>query len=119
MILPATGAQGNDGITFQNATYFGTPLTTTVLLDFGTLTNSARDDSTQSVSINYSVVVLNIGDNQTGAALTNLTSYQTGSEALTASAPALSVVVPELDLLKSVSPATGDAGGLRSRSSSP
>ena len=30
VILPATGTQGNDGITFQNATYLGTPLTATV-----------------------------------------------------------------------------------------
>ena len=31
VVLPATGKDGNDGITFQSASYLGTSLTTTVL----------------------------------------------------------------------------------------
>ena len=85
----------------------GRPLT----IVLGTLTNSDTDDSVnETITVVYRAVVLDVVGNQGGTSLSNsvrLTSTGGNSAAATA---AVVVAEPTLDVVKTASPATADAG---------
>ncbi len=82
-----------------------------VTWDFGTLSNADRDNLTaETIVLDYTVVALNSLGNQAGANLVNTaTFFATGGSSMT-SAPALTVVEPVLQVTKTPSSPTGDAG---------
>ena len=65
----------------------------------------------QTITIEYTAVVLNVGSNQSGTTLTNDATFVSGTGEVQTSAPALNVVAPRLKVFKSASPLVGDAGG--------
>jgi uncharacterized repeat protein (TIGR01451 family)/fimbrial isopeptide formation D2 family protein len=88
-----------------------------VVFTLGDITNSDRDNAkTETLEINYSVVVLNVvgagHDNIRGHQLTNSATLDwTGATApVTATAPTVHVVEPIMRVLKTVDKTTGDAG---------
>ncbi|MFO0957004.1 MAG: SdrD B-like domain-containing protein [Isosphaeraceae bacterium] len=81
-----------------------------VTLNFGTLTNSATDNSPQTITIVYDVVALNVGSNVDGAKLANLAEYASGSHQIAMAAPELNVVLPRLAVDKVAGATWTDAG---------
>ena len=83
-------------------------------LDFGTLTNSNRDNTTpETLTLTYTAVVVNGGSNDRGDTRTNHASLNWtvngSSTSATASAPSLTIVEPTLQVIKQATPNTGDA----------
>ena len=80
--------------------------------DFGTLTNTDTDSSTaETITLDYTVVVLNVAGNQSGTTLTNAATFHVPAGSATASAPAVTVETPVLQLTTTPSATAGDAGG--------
>ncbi len=79
-------------------------------LDFGTLTNSDTDNATdETVTLEYTVVVLNSTGNNRGVGRNNaVTATYTGGSAA-ASAPNVTILEPTLQVVKSAVPTGGDA----------
>ncbi|MGO9601740.1 MAG: beta strand repeat-containing protein, partial [Isosphaeraceae bacterium] len=83
-----------------------------VTWNLGTVIDSDTDSATaETITINYNVYVLNVSSNQSGDTLTNSAAFSTSGGSATASAPALTVVVPKLDLTETPSSSTADIGG--------
>ncbi|PIE01432.1 MAG: hypothetical protein CSA81_11995, partial [Acidobacteria bacterium] len=87
-------------------------------LDFGTLTNVNTDNATpETITIVYRARVLNWSGNSRGATRGNTATWawddpnQSGSTlSVSDSADDITIIEPELQVAKSFSPATGDAG---------
>ena len=80
--------------------------------DFETLTDADRNNATnETIVITYTVVVLNSPGNVSGTALTNSVTFATPLGTTSTSAPAVTVVEPVLQVSKTPSATTGDAGG--------
>ncbi|RMG82838.1 MAG: isopeptide-forming domain-containing fimbrial protein, partial [Chloroflexi bacterium] len=85
----------------------------TVTFDFGTLTNSNTDNATaETLTITYTVVALNTNANTNGSILDNSAtlSWDTPTQSVSASAPDVTVVEPQINITKTFAPDTGDAG---------
>ncbi|MBV6393594.1 MAG: hypothetical protein KPEEDBHJ_02836 [Anaerolineales bacterium] len=87
----------------------------TVEFNLGTLINANRDNSVvETVSITYTAVVLNSVGNQSGTLLNNDAEFfmngSGGTSLGVSSAPAVTVIEPQVNTAKSVLPATADAG---------
>ncbi len=79
-------------------------------LDFGTVTNSDTDNgSPETIAIEYRAVVLNSGGNGRNTNLDNLATATWTGGADAASAPQVTIVEPTLNVVKSISPASGQA----------
>ncbi len=87
-----------------------------IRFDLGNLTNADRDNVTaETVVITYQAVALNIAGNQSGALLNNAAEFflndGSGDVSLgTAAAPNVTVIEPALNIAKSASAPTADAG---------
>ncbi|MFO7944570.1 MAG: isopeptide-forming domain-containing fimbrial protein [Anaerolineales bacterium] len=80
-------------------------------VDFGLITNSDTDnDTAETVTIDYTAVVLNAGPVQRGNTLGNTVDWSWDSSTETETGPALTVVEPLLTAAKTASPSSGDAG---------
>ena len=82
-------------------------------LDFGTLTNADRDNSTaETITVSYDVVVINGGSNDRGDRRNNraVWSWEVEGEgrSLSDSASNVRIVEPTLEVQKTASPDTGD-----------
>lgn len=78
---------------------------------FGTLTNSDTDNSVaETITITYTVVVINGNSNDRGDQRNNSAAFSWTGASTTGSAPNVTMVEPELQVAKSVSPAGADAG---------
>jgi LPXTG-site transpeptidase (sortase) family protein len=77
--------------------------------DFGTITNATG--ANQVITVQYTLIVLDIVGNQDGDTLTNdvTWTYQGGSR--TTQAPLVDIVEPQLEISKSASPTTVAVGG--------
>ena len=83
-----------------------------LLIDFGTITNTDADNGrVETIIVAYTAVVLNTASNQAGITLTNSANFSTSNTSVDTSAPSLTVVEPDLLVTKSASSATADAGG--------
>ena len=80
-------------------------------LNLGTVTNSVINGSAQTITIDYTTVVLNVPANQSGATLTNDATFRAGAGQVETSAANLNVVTPRLILTKTASPKVADVGG--------
>ena len=80
-------------------------------LNLGTVTNSMFNGSAQTITIDYTTVVLNVPANQSGATLTNDATFRAGAGQVETSAANLNVVTPRLILTKTASPKVADVGG--------
>ena len=88
-----------------------------VTFDLGTITNSNNDNSVpETITLRYTAIVDNIVDNQSGDALDNsiqlswLLDGTTPVMSNAADAEDIQIIEPDLDVLKSVSAASVDAG---------
>lgn len=83
-----------------------------VTIDLGSVANSDIDTgTTETITIQYAVVVLNSAGNNRGTSLNNVATLRVdGTDANTASATDVTIVEPELDITKTVTSTTGDAG---------
>ena len=85
-----------------------------VTFDFGTLTNTDRDNATdETITLTYRVVVLNSTNNSRGNNRNNsvVWSWDLGSESV--NAPNARIVEPTLQVVKDINTNTGDAGDIR------
>lgn len=81
--------------------------------DFATLTNTDRDNSTaETITITYTVVVLNNGVNTNGGSRNNSVVARVGSTAVSSAVSAANVIInePSLTVAKTASTASADAG---------
>ena len=79
-------------------------------IDFGTLTNANRDNAVdETIVITYRAIVLNTTDNDRGDTRDNqaVTTWTGGSD--TGDGPDVTIVEPELNIAKTILPATGQA----------
>ena len=82
-----------------------------ITYDLGTVTNSNTDNTVpDTITFQYSAVVINSTANNRGLPLNNAAAWQWSGGSVSKSAPDVIIVEPELDIQKSASPATGDAG---------
>ncbi len=82
-----------------------------VIFNFGTLTNTDIDNATaETVTFQYTVVVLNSTGNNRGVGRNNAASLAYTGGTATASAPNVTIVEPTLQVVKSAAPTGGDAG---------
>ena len=82
-----------------------------ITYDLGTVTNSNTDNTIpDTITFQYSAVVLNSTANNRGLPLNNAAAWQWDGGSITDSAPDVIIVEPELDVQKSANPTTGDAG---------
>jgi uncharacterized repeat protein (TIGR01451 family)/fimbrial isopeptide formation D2 family protein len=82
-----------------------------VTFDFATLTNTDRDDTTdETVTILYSVVVLDVAGNQEGTSLQNGAVFTFGDQTVPAGRATVTVREPDLQITKVPSPAVADGG---------
>ncbi len=82
-----------------------------ITYDLGTVTNSNTDNTVpDTITFQYSAVVLNSTANNRGLPLNNAAAWQWDGGSVSDSAPDVIIVEPELDIQKSASPAVGDAG---------
>jgi fimbrial isopeptide formation D2 family protein/uncharacterized repeat protein (TIGR01451 family) len=108
-MISATPSSGVSisGSTTPNVTNSGGTLT----FDLGTVTNANTDNATpDTITFVYRAVVLNVGTNTSGKTLKNSAKATWTGGNQTVSAPVVTVVEPKVNIAKSVSPATGDAG---------
>ena len=80
-------------------------------LNLGTVTNPVINGPAQTITIDYTTVVLNVSANQSGATLTNDAIFRAGAGQVETSAANLNVVTPRLILTKTASPKVADVGG--------
>jgi uncharacterized repeat protein (TIGR01451 family)/fimbrial isopeptide formation D2 family protein len=81
------------------------------IFNFGTLTNSDNNNAVaETITLTYTVAVLNSSGNNRGTALTNSAQLTWTSGSVTRSAPNVTVVEPTLTPTKTVTPALADAG---------
>ncbi len=79
--------------------------------DFGDLTNTDNNNATaETITIVYRVVALNVVGSQSGTLLNNSASLTWTGGSDTASAANVSIVEPDVNITKIISPTTGDAG---------
>lgn len=82
-----------------------------VTFDFGTVTNSNADNSVaEAITVTYRVVVVNSSGVVRGSALNNAATWAWSDGSTDAAAPNVTVVEPTMQVSKSASPTTGDAG---------
>ena len=80
-------------------------------LAFGTLTNTDTDNATdETITLDYTVVVLNSTGNNRGGARNNAVSLAFTGGTATANAPNVTIVEPTLQVVKTAVPTGGDAG---------
>ncbi|MFP3853679.1 MAG: isopeptide-forming domain-containing fimbrial protein [Anaerolineales bacterium] len=84
-------------------------------LNFGTLTNSDTDNTTdETITVEYTAVVLNSANNDRTDTRSNNAQWRWtangGTESVTAVAQNATIVEPLLQVIKSASPTSGDAG---------
>jgi uncharacterized repeat protein (TIGR01451 family)/fimbrial isopeptide formation D2 family protein len=86
----------------------------TVTFDLGTITNTNNDNGTaETIDITYEAVVLNVGTNASGTQLHNsAVLYWTGDQSFAGSAPDVTVVEPDMHVVKTATPTSGDAGNV-------
>jgi large repetitive protein len=82
-----------------------------VTFNFGTVTNTDVNNTVaETLTLTYRAVVLNTAANLRGQARNNSVAWTAGSPAVVASAPDVTIVEPELQVVKTVAPANVDAG---------
>ena len=84
-------------------------------IDLGTLTNSDTNNvAIETITVRYTALVINTTGNTRGVNLKNNAQYQwnegAGTQSVGNSAPNVTVVEPQLDVVKSATPNSGDAG---------
>lgn len=83
----------------------------TVTFDLGTLTNDNTDNSVaETITLTYQAVALNVSGNQAGTQLNNSARLSWSNGSATASAANVTVIEPAIQVGKSVSPTSTDAG---------
>lgn len=83
----------------------------TATWDFGTITNNDTNNGVaETITINYSVVMLNVTGNDRNVTRTNSARWQWSGGSVTRSAPNLTIVEPTLQVSKTPNPNHGDAG---------
>ncbi|MEZ5594721.1 MAG: isopeptide-forming domain-containing fimbrial protein [Gammaproteobacteria bacterium] len=89
----------------------------TLTLDFGTVTNANTDDATaEAITIVYRARVLNWTNNNRGNSRNNSATWSWGNPnggdplSVSDSAPNVTIIEPELQVVKTLSAATADAG---------
>ncbi|MEW6505265.1 MAG: sortase [Chloroflexota bacterium] len=83
----------------------------TVTFDLGTITNTNTDNSTpETITLTYRAVVLNVPGNQAGTQLNNSARLTWSNGSATASAANVTVIEPQIQVSKSVTPVSTDAG---------
>lgn len=81
-----------------------------ITLNFGTLTNADTDNATsETIVIDYTVVVLNSTGNNRGVGRNNAAALGYTGGTATASAPNVTIQEPTLQVVKSAAPSAGDA----------
>lgn len=78
--------------------------------DFGDITNAAT--SSQTVTVRYSLIVLDIVGNQGGGTLTNSAVWTWSGGTKTTSAPPVEIIEPELTIDKNATPTTAAYGSI-------
>ena len=80
-------------------------------VDFGTLSNSDTNNATaETLTIVYRAAVLNTASNVRGAGRNNSAAWNWTSGSVVDAAPNVIIVEPTLDIVKTMSPASADAG---------
>ncbi len=80
-------------------------------LDFGTITNTDTDNATsETITVDYTVVVLNSPGNNRGVGRNNAVSFGFTGGSANAAAPNVTIVEPTLQVAKTAAPTGGDAG---------
>lgn len=85
------------------------------VLDFGNITNANTDDATaETIVVTYRAVVINSTNNNRGNGRNNQADWRwdtdAGTQQVRNSAPNVTIVEPTLQVIKSATPATGEAG---------
>ncbi|HPS70347.1 MAG TPA: S-layer homology domain-containing protein [Candidatus Cryosericum sp.] len=98
-----SGTPGSPAVTNSGAT---------VAFSFGDVTDTDTNNAVvETITLSYLVVVLNVGGNTPGTSLHNTATLSwTGGAGASASAPDTQLVQPQVTVVKSASPSTGDAG---------
>lgn len=113
MAFVASGASAiSPGVTISGST---TPIVSpggqTATITLGTVTNANRDNGAdETITLGLTAVVLNGGGNDRGDTLTNTATLSFTGGSVAGSAPAVTVVEPTLQIVKTVTPSTGDGG---------
>ncbi|NOK72260.1 MAG: isopeptide-forming domain-containing fimbrial protein [Chloroflexi bacterium AL-N15] len=82
-------------------------------LDFGTITNSDTDNTIdETITVTYTAVVINSDDNDRGEMRSNEASWTWSDGNLSDTAQEVTIVEPTLQITKTASPTTGDAGDI-------
>ncbi len=80
-------------------------------IDLGTVVNSDTNNANdESITVEYTAVVVNSSDVFRGQTLTNSASWTWDADSITESAPLLTVQEPEIQVVKTANPLIGDAG---------
>ncbi|MGB7343551.1 MAG: isopeptide-forming domain-containing fimbrial protein [Pirellulaceae bacterium] len=82
-------------------------------IDFGTITNADRNNAVdETITITYRAIVLNTGGNNRGVARDNtaVATWTGGSD--NTDGPDVTIVEPQLAIVKNISPATGQAADI-------
>ncbi len=81
-------------------------------INFGDITNTDTNNAvTEKITITYQAVVINGGSNDRGDLRNNDADWNwAGGNTVSDSAPNVTIVEPTLDIAKTITPATGDAG---------
>jgi uncharacterized repeat protein (TIGR01451 family)/fimbrial isopeptide formation D2 family protein len=84
----------------------------TVTFALGDITNADTNNAVaETLTFDYEAVVLNVAGNVNGTTLTNSAVFSwTGHDLPAASAPPITVIEPKLQIAKTASPTTGEAG---------
>lgn len=102
-----------NGVSISGST---TPVITnnggTVTWNLGTITNNDTDNgTTETITLTYRAVVLNVAGNQAGTLLNNSAKFtSTESDPTAVNAADVTVIEPEITVTKSATPGSGDAG---------
>ena len=82
-------------------------------IDLGVVVNNDTNNATdESISVVYTVVVINGGSNDRGDTRTNDATWTWDSDSTSESAPVVTIQEPTLSIIKTASVASGDAGDL-------
>jgi uncharacterized repeat protein (TIGR01451 family)/fimbrial isopeptide formation D2 family protein len=107
----ATSVAGGFDAVADNAQGDLAPPGQTVTFDFSTLTNSDTDDAVdETITILYSVVVLDVAENQEGLNLQNDAVFSFNGRSVPVGRATVTVREPDLQITKTPSPAVADAG---------